>query len=49
MLREVGLVNSESGTLDDLLTGNSQILTGTAANAPVIKAPTPPEPDALAE
>lgn len=49
MLREVGLVNSESGTLDDLLTGKSEILTGTAANAPVIKAPTPPKPDALAE
>jgi len=49
MLREVGLVNSESGTLDDLLTGNSQILTGTAANTPVANTPAPPKPDAQAE
>ncbi|AMJ95033.1 flotillin [Alteromonas stellipolaris] len=49
MLREVGLVNSESGTLDDLLTGNSQILTGTAASASVAKTPAPPKPDKQAK
>ena len=49
MLREVGLVNSENGTLDDLLTGNSQILTGTAASASVAKTPAPPKPDKQAK
>lgn len=41
MLREVGLVDAEKGTLDDLVTGNSDILT--KANAvkpkPIVAAP----------
>lgn len=38
MLREVGLVDGEKGTLSDLITGNSELLAGTATSPQQINA-----------